>query len=265
MRGIAKLFIIFLVSFSELSISENINQEAAKNKLQGIDEPKDCIKNHVLPCAILNEAKRLTFIHFGTKVSIGSKTTIVLLSNNMIQIINGNVWIYSKSRDSEFIVKSEYGSVKSEGLIHTFFAKSAEIFEIYPLRGKVSVYPVGDKGRDGLELRAGYRSQLGPVAVNGRAFYEFPQPANLKGLLKRWAHLFDGDPDQLVKEVSAYKEPWLQAAEESSRWQKEIAQRMIASYEEKQKKIQRQREARLREEKALRNLFRKKNYLDVSP
>ncbi len=257
-----KVVVVFISFFSEIHVAAKTSAESVEKKPQGLEFPQGCLSKKQLPCALKSTAKVWSFELDSVKVVLKKNSTVIWKDKGKYQPVAGEIWFFG-SQPQDVEVYSEFGYFQSvKESLNVFVKKSPELMEIYPLTEGVIVFPLSSKEQLGHLLPVGYRSFLASVGKNGVAQYEIPVAANLKGLIRDWAPMFDGTPQELSDFLSSYRTRWVQAVEDGASLHNTMVERELAS--EKRRQVQRAQELRLKkeEERYLKKLFRQKNYLD---
>lgn len=206
------------------------------------------------PCAVDNDSsKSLHLSTEGLTVHLAAKSVLKKLNDGAADLARGTMLAKA---DGEFRWHSPFGEVFCKAC-EVMLTRTENSLEIHSLRGEVSVQRKGDDEK--YELPTGFSILLSAVRSDGRANLDFPQASALPPLLKSWAKVYPGTPDEFKKDVRAYLEIWREAVEVSTTMERKEVDRTIASAAAEQSKEEAIRKARWLEDQKLRQLFREKN------
>lgn len=206
------------------------------------------------PCAVDNDtSKSLRLEAKGLIVQLSSKAVLKRFDSGSADLARGTM--FAKT-EGEFRWHSPFGDVLCKSC-DVILNRTENSLEIHALRGDVAIERKGDNEK--YDLPPGFSVSLSVVQSDGRADLDFPQASALRPLLKSWAKVYGGTPDQFKKEVGEYMEFWKQAVEVSTAMERKEADRMIASASAEQAHQEAVRKARWLEDQKLRQLFREKN------
>lgn len=207
-------------------------------------------------CAVQNDSKHpVTLQLHGMQIHMDSQAIVKKEREGEADLARGT--LFAKHADT-FTWHTPFGDVVCRAcqvLLH----RDEDSLEVNAIKGRVTIVRKGDGST--YELPAGFSVQLSSVSNDGRANLDFPQAAPLLLVGKAWARVFPGSTQDFKKAFSDYVKTWDQAADLSSRMQKEEAERRIASAAAEKEKIEKIRLERRREQERIRKLFREKNYL----
>lgn len=255
---ITVLFFLFCIDVRVNATTSNLEKKDHQSALFAhvIQHPSHCLKQ-VTECAIKTKTKNFTFQGEGYELALGPQSTIIRHSSEELTLVQGSLWVRSHSK---FKVKTEYGTVYSRSALNTFFLKDKTRLEVMPLDGSVMVERLGDD--HDMFLPTGYRTFLSGVDNLGRSQYDIPTAANFKKIIEQWAPLFQGSPKELVQILTSYRSKWTSAVVQGAEIHQQLYERTVAEAKENRRRAEERKAAIRRENAKLRELFRRKNYLE---
>lgn len=260
MKRASLILSVFLLSFMiEIKLKASHKAKSESPVFSSVvSEPVDCARLHRFPCAIQVDKNKTWFWQWDTgRVELGPNAIAQLNQEGEVLLISGYLILYSQMGSAW--VKTSYGDVAvSEGQVMVDRRPSGD-FEVNSLQGEVAIYP---RGGASIALPAGYRNWLGPVRENGLATLGIPQASNREIIFKLWPKLYAGDKKVYLDIIHQYYESWQLAVETAGQLHQVLVERGLASLAEK-RRLSAVRKARIeRENREMRELFRRKNYLD---
>ncbi|MBX7232268.1 MAG: hypothetical protein K1X29_09310 [Bdellovibrionales bacterium] len=220
-----------------------------------LTEPKDCDLAQEGSCiglALTNKAVKV----FPTAVLVAEKGTVIRWDDQMqMTVVQGTALVESEENQ---VVLFPFAKVEGQGRLLIF--RQNQRVKIIVIQGS---YQVLAKGRNqAFHLPRGFMMTLGEVSTEGFASVGVPQMESLNLVLKKWWNLFVGSKHDFSLLAKDYIQHHLDIIHEASLWQKDKAQRYIASENEKHNiALEHQRQRELQKAK-MRALFRKMNYLE---
>jgi hypothetical protein len=242
---IAKLFLILCAS------TFNVRVKAGR-----IEEPRGCLSQNV-ECAVYNPTGALVFNMQDNEVRLAPGASIVKKGPDVLRIVRGNVLIKAKS------------GLRVEGLFASMYVKdggvlvesSDDSMKLTNMSADVRYRPRGYE--TDLELPKGLMNEMGRVSTSGEATAAYPRSMGLKPLIDIWAKCFKKNEFKILqKDFENFLTHWKAGLDFVGPWYRETVTREIAEHEAELERQKRVREAREREEKYYREMFKRKNFLD---
>lgn len=225
-----------------------------------VSEPFDCLEKKQYPCSIKTESERSWAWKWEDgRVEFSKKTIAILESPGEVRLIEGSLIVYSESGSAW--LRTVFGDVAlSEGVAMVRRNQSIGKFEVNALIGEVLIYPRGSK--EVLSLPQGYRNWLGEAQSGGSSTSEIPQSINKKAVLEMWPLVFSGEPSEYFQKVRNFHSSWMEAVKNIGSFHQTLVERRLAFIEEERRLAQARRAQAETEKRMLRDLFRRKNFLD---
>lgn len=197
-----------------------------------------------------------------------------LLSGDLTVVMAKNSLLEHREEKLIHLVKGEfYATVNTATKLTTPFAKfvcqekckallerRADEVTIKALEGEWVIQRAGDSKN--YTLPSGFQVRISAVQSDGVAQMEFPQSLPWDSTVQQWARFFRSAKSAFKEELARFRQDWKLAVESASQLHANEASRVIASHETDLAKERARRLAIQKEESALRELFRKKNYID---
>jgi hypothetical protein len=220
-------------------------------------EPKDCLKENIQPCAILNLGQTEVITLNSSEMRLLDRTAIKIINTKKIEILTGQMLF---STESEAEVRSLYGNLKIKNGRVLMSANNHEI-QFTALKGNLTYLPRGSH-KSG-KLQTGFTDSMARVSTDGVSPSGYARPAVLLPLLKAWAQFFY-KPERSIYEsqVLEFKTPWQWAVKMTGDWHLETAKRQLASLEAERLKKAKEAYEREAENRMLRDMFKRRNFLD---
>ncbi|MBK7842554.1 MAG: hypothetical protein IPJ71_02490 [Bdellovibrionales bacterium] len=225
-----------------------------------VSDPFDCLEKKQYPCSIKTESERSWAWKWEDgRVEFSKKTMAILESPGEVRLIEGSLVVYSESGSAW--LRTLFGDVAlSEGVAMVRRDHSIGKFEVNALIGEVLIYPRGSK--EVLSLPQGYRNWLGEMQSGGSSASEIPQSINKKVVLEMWPLVFSGEPSEYFQKVRNFHSSWMEAVKNIGSFHQTLVERRLAFIEEERRLAQARRAQAETEKRMLRDLFRRKNFLD---
>jgi hypothetical protein len=225
-----------------------------------VSEPFDCLEKKEYPCSLKTESERSWAWKWEDgRVEFSKETMAVLESPGEVRLIEGSLIVYAESGSAW--LRTVFGDVAlSEGVAMVRRDNSIGKFEVSALIGEVLIYPRGSK--EVLSLPQGYRNWLGETESGGSSASEIPQSINKKAVLEMWPLVFSGEPSEYFQRVRNFHSSWMEAVKNIGSFHQTLVERRLAFIEEERRLAQARRAQSETEKRMLRDLFRRKNFLD---
>lgn len=225
-----------------------------------VTEPFDCLEKKEYPCSIKTESERSWVWKWEDgRVEFSKKTMAILESPGEVRLLEGSLIVYSESGSAW--LRTVFGDVAlMEGVAMVRRDQSKGKFEVNSLIGEVLIYPRGAK--EVLSLPQGYRNWLGEMQSGGSAESEIPQSINKQAVLEMWPLVFSGEASEYFQMVRDFHSSWMDAVKNIGPFHQTLVERRLAFIEEERRLAEARRAQAATEKRMLRDLFRRKNFLD---
>ncbi|MBK9037600.1 MAG: hypothetical protein IPL83_00285 [Bdellovibrionales bacterium] len=225
-----------------------------------VTEPFDCVQKKEYPCAIKTDSERAWAWKWEDgRVEFSKSTMAILESPGEVRLLEGSLIMYSESGSAW--LRTVFGDLAlSEGVVMVRRVQSNGEFEVNALIGEVLIYPRGAK--EALSLPQGYRNWLGEAQSVGSSASEIPQTVNKKAVLEMWPLVFSGEPSEYFEKVREFHSAWMEAVKSIGPFHQALVERRLAFVEEERRLAAVKRAQAEKEKRMLRELFRRKNFLD---
>lgn len=225
-----------------------------------VTEPFDCLEKKEYPCAIKTDSKMAWAWKWEDgRVEFSNKTMAILEGPEEVRLLEGSLIAYSENGSAW--LRTVFGDVAlAEGVAMVRRDKSKGKFEVNALIGEIYIYPRGAK--EVLSLPQGYRNWLGETQSGGSAASEIPQSINKQAVLEMWPLLFSGEPSEYFQMVRDFHSSWMDAVKNIGPFHQTLVERRLAFIEEERRLAEVRRAQTEAEKRTLRELFRRKNFLD---
>lgn len=225
-----------------------------------VTEPFDCLEKKEYPCSLKTESERSwTWKWEDGRVEFSKRTMAILESPGEVRLLEGSLILYSESGSAW--LRTVFGDLAlSEGVAMVRRDQSKGKFEVNALIGEVLIYPRGAK--EILSLPQGYRNWLGEMQSGGSATSEIPQSINKQVVLEMWPRVFSGEPSEYFQKLRDFHSSWMEAVKNIGPFHQTLVERRLAFIEEERRLAEARRAQAEAEKRTLRELFRRKNFLD---
>lgn len=228
-----------------------------------LQRPPGCYEKGIFPCALKTQDQRRWQIRVGeNQIHLGENTLIILQQDPRlpIELVQGQAWVESPG---DLAIRTPFAQVEGESAEFWVSQKrGVPKTLVRALNGMVYVQPVGFEGR--LWVPVAMENWFGAADKTGKGTSGAPLPINLAECLYEWAKVF---PEGGLKFKNKVQELLARRGETIAQGVKiheDLARRYIASEKLKDAQEKQRRERLLSEQKAMRRLFRQRNYLETS-
>jgi hypothetical protein len=244
-----KIFILLALSFVDLRVdAKDIVTLTNARKL--VQEPENCIENAVVCALQTSDAEKFKLKLESAVVILNEKTAIVRQSESSFTLLSGSVWIKA---NSEVLIKSEYGSVKSQAG-QFWVTHEAKKLIVESIDSQLVLKP--RLGSSDLSLSPGEQNWLGPIDETSLTSSGIPLPIDAQKLLFRWAKIYPGTKSSFEAEFKNFLKLWRSAVEKLAEHHSAIANRRLASISQANAKIASQKREHDLEDQRIRKWFR---------
>jgi hypothetical protein len=206
-------------------------------------------------CAYRAKAAKLSLTWEGAEISVSEGAVVAWQSGKTMDFVAGTGWI--RFHDGA-IVSVPSARISGEG--EMLIQKDGAETEVTCISGEVRVAPLGASGP--VILPAGFRVRVGPVTrKDGAAEMDVPQTAPTAATVKAWWAVYPGTKESFLPLAKQFTATVVDAADKAGPWHFELVQRQVASQREEERKAAARRRKAEAENKQMRDLFRKLNYL----
>jgi hypothetical protein len=218
-----------------------------------LSEPVRCVPGN-RGCVYLSRQSKSTLTWDGTEISAASGTVLTWHDSSTLELVRGSALL----RIDEGVT-AKLASAQFSGHGEVLVQRANGLSEIVCLRGELRIRLLGVK--EEIILPAGFRVQVGPVTRDGVAEMEIPLTAPMTPTIRRWWDHYAGTKQAFLPLAKEFMGSVTANVEKASAWHYQLVQRQVASQREADR-LERERRLRLEaENKKLRALFRKLNYL----
>lgn len=223
--------------------------------LTSVEDPDQCLKKHVRPCAVKNLSSKPYLVHLdGVEISLGSQG-VLWVDEDFVRLVKGESLItVEKSKKFE----TAYATVEIQSGIVLFRVFSA--LEVDMIEGAGQMWIKGDATAQ--EMTPGFHWNVGGVERRGIASIEVPQSSVFKSVVKLWARLNLTDKEEFFEKVEHYREKLIEAVDASSQLNQHLARKMVDDDDNAKRNAARRKAQIEAENLKLRQLFRQKNFID---
>ena len=238
-----RFFLIVMAFFLEIRVQAEVLQK-----------PAGCLQESQATCIFKTGlGKKFTLETEHGTLSLGPKTTLLRVSKDEFTLLEGMIWVHKGSLK----ITTEYGYIKSRNSY--WLTRSSKRVHVFATMGDVVVRLPRQKD---LLVRQGERNWFSGLDRKGQTVTGIPRVIFFKDQIRRWAALYKGSKKGFRRQVASFQEGVIQAVQRNS----ESSKRLVLAHREKLK-MEKERRQRIRQRKALQNremrdLFRRRNYLD---
>jgi hypothetical protein len=225
-------------------------------RAQLVDLPRGCFTQKKFPCQVRVTSSFLAFDLGLQKFHLGAKSSLLFISAEQIQLLQGDLWIQQSdslglkfSPALKMVVSGEWLIRKApQAQTHVFNLAGQSKFDSQFVFPSESV-PVG------------FQNWYGLIDSNGEISRGVIRPIQIKEFLKTWIPLSGLSMAEIRKSTLSYREAWGDSLERSAKLYQEIVERRLASHEDKALRLQDKRRQAEIERAQLRRMFRERNGL----
>ncbi|WII71120.1 hypothetical protein QJS83_11675 [Bdellovibrio sp. 22V] len=241
MRKWIRLFIFLMAFQMEVRVRASADY---------MEQPASCMKSKET-CAVQALKSGFHLLQDSLKLHATAGSTLVRLSAQQWRLVSGALWM------------EEGPGVEVETLHAKMKATHGEYWVLWKkdqviVRNMTANLQVVLRDGKTLQVPEGFEFWIGAINSKNKTEYGMLQPVDMKEQLPLWSHLYRGSKEEFIKEVVHLRENWGDLAERSAVLYKAVAEREIASVQEKQRlqaeKVQRQEAERRR----VQELYREK-------
>lgn len=257
MKSVAKILILILVFSVEVSVRATTTQEQIQPE-NLIQFPEGCWQKSER-CAIENKTNKvLTWPEKKVNLFLSTNSVVAKKTEQKFLLVSGRLYVQCKQavevKTSFLVVDCPEGS---EFLIE----QEKQQTKVTALNANLKLEAKGPS-KEVILLQPGMLIEVGPVAKMGYSTVSFPRSVPLPWLILTWASAFDGGKDLLREKIATLLPVWKEQVESISSYNALVYNREVASHEEQLRQEQERRKKVEAENKKMRDLFKKKNYLD---
>lgn len=235
-------FLIFLLAFQV-----EVRVRASGGVLQ---QPPTCLKTQET-CAIQVTHESFHLIDENLKIHAREGATLMRLSENQWRFVKGAVWI---EKGPHLEIETLYGSIRASQGQYWLIEQGDQVL----VRNMNADLKVTLRDGKKLEVPEGFEFWIAGLNSKGKSEFGMVQPVDMKKHLPLWNSLYRGTKDAFINEVTQLRESWGDLAEKSSSLYKKVAERQIASAEEKQRDIVKNREMKAAKRRQLQEMYRQR-------
>lgn len=247
MKFILKVCLLFIAFSVEIRIHAKSEVSLDACKKHSFGESLSCVVMNPSPSSLVKKNP-------GVRVSLG-EGAVVAAAPGVLKWVKGE-GVVSAERYLE--IESQFGHVICQKECMVGLARSEESLSVYALSGELQVLNFDRSER--LVLDEGGALNVNLIGSNGKSGWSQPYSmtkAKLKALTStHLKHLVSLEQAQYI-----YKN-WERGLERYSKLYQDRASRKISSYEQGLERQRKKKAAREKEDRELRELFRKKSLLD---
>jgi hypothetical protein len=218
-----------------------------------VDQPKACFEKEALPCAIQIMSQPAHLKWGEIKINALAKSSFILEKNQQIKLLQGSLWLDGES----YKVKLSYATITANG--EAIFENQKEKSIIQNLSAELAIQ--GLTSENAAFALKGTQIWMAGISSDNHQVQGVIEPIEVKSFLNQAKAYRLGKGDFKAK-LAKWKSEWEESKESTYHFYQEVAQRKVASVEEKNRhKSEAEQKARI-ENQNLRKLFREKNYLE---
>ncbi len=253
MKAVVKALILLLSFSIEIRIHASSISDLTFSEECRIVQFGKSIECHALNSNSKTRAYSLDAVHFSVKPGAVFSANADI-NTPLVKWTSGEGLIKAESGVE---VQSSFGKMYCEGHCIGMVKKSSNGLEVTSLKGEWIL--IGFEEKNQMSLKEGTSVRVGPIDESGGTSWGIPftlSEKNLNALLKSHSDVLS--PNE--REVAI--KSWRRAVLQISELYKDRAHRKVATHRDQLSRQKRQKEAIEAENKALRDLFRKKSLLD---
>lgn len=244
------LKLLFLISLFHIDIRVNAEEFSALPSQCWI-QGGECL---------VQTSKKQVLDHGKSRFELTSESLLRRLSNETFNLLEGNLYVDVEGRAVEFEFPN--GKLRLEDSSKVGVSRSSEGVRVQVLEGLASFQPLGANS-EVLNIPKAYLYEFGWMQSDGKLEISLPRSLTLQ----EWTSLFyvfnrQLPPSEVKKKLELDLSGWMKAVHQASSLQSDLATRQIAAAEERARRYARAKAQKEREQRELRALFRKKNYLE---
>ena len=248
------LVFAFLIVLSTSAFAKEIITLGNADKVA--QTPEDCLKTKEVCAFKTSREEKFKFKLGESQIVLDQNTAVVRLSDNQVVLVSGQIWVKA---GGEVNIQTEYGSAKA--FAGNILVRNIEKrMDIKAIDSDLILSPKMSVGE--LKLEAGEQNWLGPVDKNRFASSGVPLPIRPSELVVNWSRLYTGTKVQFESDFKNFFVLWSSASEKLAKLHAEITQRQIASIEDEITRKKRMKEERDRENRRIKDWFRKRALSD---
>lgn len=220
----------------------------ASNSTAIISEPAHCI-NVSAPCSFKVPGTPWTTQRGKTKLTAKPHTLLTeLVQNKEWKLVEGALWVQNAPSVAIKTVSADVEA--SSGDYWVLTEKDRVVF-----RNISSRLIVTFKDGTHLEVPRGFQVWAGNVDSEARVQHGVVEPIELKEHLKLWYSVFPGSRKEFLSQVQDLKDQWVDLVEQSGEIYQRVAERKLASIEEKKRERDEAAKKKARRDAELRQKF----------
>lgn len=208
-------------------------------------------------CVIKAEQSRISLATARLTLELARGATLYKSGPNEVGLMRGMV---SVKLNGEGSLGALYAKVSGMG--EAIVERKSDAVTVYALSGVIQIQPLGDPRN--LDLPAGYMMTVGEVTDRGQSMVNVPMAFSPSIVLKKWSILSSLPRTELMDRAKSLLPEWIEAVERASQLQRDLAERYMASVAREARERAEFKRKMEEENRRLRALFRRLNYLDES-
>jgi len=253
-RALFSFAVFILFFFVEVRVKAEPLVTLPRQK-EAIDEPVGCSEDLATTCALGTYPSAFySYQREGFHLILGADSGVVWQDGQWVHLA-GELSLNTQTNTK---VKYEYGTVSVDSG-QVWLIRTKRHLLIRNLSASVELFM---RGRESFPLPPGFEIQISGVNEDGRVGMTVPTAIPYQDQLQRMARVNVESREEFYKTIENFKEVWKLGVEEAGELHAQLLQREIANTEAQAKAKELQQLRRARERAELRQLFRKKNYLD---
>lgn len=221
-----------------------------------VDEPVGCLKKKIYPCAMRSEGiEKIGFFR------LGAETSVQLLSSERVRLLEGLVY-GENLQGLEFqygrLTFKLDGDVWIEKVFNKKYDRNPRLI-VKNFNGRVLIVK-GPLDKENI-IPAGFENWYVGYGPKKSFFRGLIRPIVWKGFTPSWVQMLQSKKNVKSKFL-LYKDFWREAVLQSSEFYKQVALRGMASVEEKEERIRKEKIRLKKEGELLQKLYRQKNNIE---
>ncbi len=238
MRVFLNCFIFFIFFTLEIRV------KASNPPLQ---KPENCYSSELKPCIFSSGNKIIQVQNRKTVFNLKENTTLERLNEKNFQFMGGTVWVQNQE---PLEISTLYAAISSTKGEFWLVEKDNKIF-VRSIVGQTDI-----KINSGvLNLPEGFQIWISGKDSQGKNTYGVPEIIPMEEHLRLWSTLFSGSREEFKNKVKMLKDLYKDTAYEGGELYQKIADRHVATLEEKKRAEQASSERRRAYLQEIRRLY----------
>lgn len=202
----------------------------------------------------------MTFLHGKAKFALAPETILRRMENENFNLLEGKIWL--SAENAKLLFELPNGKLTLTPETKLLLVRNEEGVQIQVLEGLVEMRPLGLKP-EVLNFPAGYCFDIGWMNSQGEVQVSLPRSLALTQWTSLFYHFYqDLSASQLKAKLEEKIGVWQHAVKTATELQSSLADRQITDAKARQQKLAQAKARKEAEDRELRALFRKKNYLE---